>query len=360
VTRIEHVSADVVRIPTDRPESDGTFAWRDTTMVLARVHTSREEGIGWTYASGAAAELIEGPLARAVRGLDPRGTSFAYAKMGEALRNIGRPGLGWEALSAVDIAMWDLAAKLAGVSVATLAGAGARTVHAYGSGGFTSYDDEALASQLGGWADDGFRAVKMKVGRHPEEDMHRIAVARRAIGRDVDLFVDANGAWSRKQAVAFASRFERFGVTWLEEPVTSEDLDGLRLVRDRVRMDVTTGEYGYVLPDFRRFLIEDCIDVLQADCTRCGGFSGILAVSALCEAFNVPLSTHCAPQLHAQIGCALRPLRHVEWFHDHARIEHMLFDGALVPHHGLLAPDLRRPGLGVELRRPAAREHALQ
>jgi len=349
--RIEHVDAQTIVVPTDRHESDGTFEWDKTTMVLARVRAGGEEGIGWTFAAAAATDLVRGPLASAVVGLDATATSAAWSAMNHALRNIGRPGLGWEALSAVDVALWDLFAKLVKLPLHRLLGAGRTSVPAYGSGGFTSYDDDALAAQLGGWAKHGFRAVKMKVGRDPDRDEHRVRVARRAIGPDVALFVDANGAWSRKQALAQAAAFERAGVTWLEEPVSSEDLEGLRLVRDRAPagMEITAGEYGYVLDDFRRLLVADCLDVVQADATRCGGVTGILAVSALCEAFGVPLSTHCAPHIHAHVGCALRRLRHVEYFHDHARIEQRLFDGALVPREGRLAPDPERPGLGVFL-----------
>jgi L-alanine-DL-glutamate epimerase-like enolase superfamily enzyme len=94
--------------------------------------------------------------------------------------------------------------------------------------------------------------------------------------------------------------------------------------------------------------------VLQADATRCGGVSGILAVAGLCEAFGMPMSAHCAPHVHAHVGCAIRPLRHLEYFHDHARIEHLVFDGAIEPRRGHLTPDPDRPGLGVELRKDAS------
>ncbi len=357
---IERVDAEVYVVPTDRRESDGTFEWSSTTMVLVRVAAGGVEGIGWTFAHASAAELARGPLARAVVGLDATSTSAAWSAMNHAVRNIGRPGLGWEAISAVDIALWDAKAKLAGQPLARLLGPARQSVRAYGSGGFTSYDDEALADQLGGWADEGFGAVKMKVGRDPRRDPHRVRVAREAIGPDVELFVDANGAWKAKEAIAHAETFARFGVTWLEEPVSSEDLEGLRRVRDRAPggMDVSAGEYGYVLDDFRRMLVADCLDVVQADVTRCGGVTGLLAVSALCEAFGMPLSTHCAPHLHAHVGCALRPLRHVEYFHDHARIERMLFDGAILPDRGRLVPDTRAPGLGVALARDAERFRA--
>lgn len=349
---IARIDAHAVVVPTDRHESDGTFAWDDTTMVVVRVHAGGEEGIGWTFASASAADLVKGPIARALDGLDATATSLAWMRMNHAVRNIGRPGLAWEAISAVDIALWDLHAKLLGLPLARLLGPARRACPIYGSGGFTSYDDRTLADQLGGWAERGFRAVKMKVGRNDARDRERVRVARAAIGPDVELFVDANGAWSRKEALAQAEAFARWGVSWLEEPVSSEDREGLRLVRDRAPagMEVTAGEYGYVLADFRRLLEADCLDVVQADVTRCGGVTGLLAVASLCEAFGMPLSTHCAPHIHAHVGCALRPLRHLEYFHDHARIEHLVFDGALEPHAGMLAPDWSRPGLGVELR----------
>lgn len=354
---IEQIEARVLVIPTDRHESDGTFAWDETTMVLAYVRAGSSVGIGWTFAAASAADLVEGPLANAVRGIDAFATSRAWMAMNRAVRNIGRPGLAWEAISAVDIALWDLKAKLVGLPLATLLGPARRSCRIYGSGGFTSYDDRTLAEQLGGWADRGFAAVKMKVGRDLRRDRERVRIAREVIGRDVALFVDANGAWSRKQALAQADAFARFDVTWLEEPVSSEDLEGLRLLRDRVPpgMDVAAGEYGYVLDDFRRMLAADCLDVVQADVTRCGGITGIVAVSALCEAFGMPMSTHCAPHIHAHAGCAMRPLRHLEYFHDHARIERLVFDGALEPRGSELAPDLSRPGLGVEVRPDAAR-----
>ena len=354
---VERLETTVLTIPTDRHESDGTIAWNSTTMVIVRVHGAGMTGFGWTFAHGSAAELVTGPLAKAVQGVDVLATSEAYIAMNRAMRNIGRPGLGWEAISAVDIALWDLKAKLLGLPLARLLGAARDSVMLYGSGGFTSYGDRTLAEQLGGWARDGFTAVKMKVGREIDRDLARVRVAREAIGPRTELFVDANGAWTRKQALAQAESFAALGVTWLEEPVTSEDLEGLRLLRDRAPagMEVTASEYGYVLDDFRRMLAADCLDVVQADATRCGGVTGILAVGALCEAFGMPVSAHCAPHIHAHVGCAIRPLRHIEYFHDHARIEHLVLDGALSPRGGRLAFDPDRPGLGVDLRPDALR-----
>ena len=264
------------------------------------------------------------------------------------------------AIAAVDNALWDLKAKLLGLPLVTLLGAVRESVPVYGSGGFTSYTDTQLREQLGGWVGAGIARVKMKVGREPGRDPARVRVAREAIG-DAQLFVDANGAYGRKQALALAQVFADLGVTWFEEPVSSDDLDGLRLLRDRAPagMDIAAGEYGYDLIYFRRMLEAGAVDVLQADATRCAGITGFMRAAALCEAFELPLSAHCAPSLHAHPGCAATPLRHIEYFHDHVRIERMLFDGALTPEHGALRPDLSRPGLGLEFKRADAARYAV-
>ena len=249
--------------------------------------------------------------------------------------------------------------KLLGQSVVSLLGASSSSVEVYGSGGFTSYDDDTLQKQLSGWVAEGMTKVKMKIGRG--RTLERVKAAREAVHPDTELYVDANGAYTRKEALAFAEKFTDFYVTWFEEPVVSHDHVGLRLMRDRAPagMAITMGEYGYDLPYFRRLLEEQSVDILQADCTRCAGISGWLKVAHLAEAFELPLSSHCAPTLHVQPGCSAKVTMHLEYFHDHARIEQMLFDGAPKPQNGQLTPDRSRPGLGLEFRRQDAAPYAV-
>jgi L-alanine-DL-glutamate epimerase-like enolase superfamily enzyme len=277
----------------------------------------------------------------------------AAAAMAAAVRNVGRPGVASCALSAVDVALWDLTARLLGLALADLLGRARDGVPGYGSGGFTSQSPEQLREQLGGWAAAGFGAVKMKVGRDPAHDPARIRAAREAIGDAVGLFIDANGACDRPGALDLAEAAAAEGVTWFEEPVSSDDLEGLRLVRDRAPagMAVAAGEYGDTPWYFRRMAQAGAVDCLQADATRCGGVGGFMAVDALCRGFGLPLSAHTAPTLHAHLGTAAERVRHVEWFHDHVEVERRLFDGVPEPRDGVLVPDAGRPGLGVELRR---------
>jgi L-alanine-DL-glutamate epimerase-like enolase superfamily enzyme len=272
--------------------------------------------------------------------------------MGRAVRNAGRPGIAFCAVSAVDQALWDLKARLLGVPLVVLLGAAHDDVPIYGSGGFCSYSRERLQEQLGGWAAEGIPRVKMKLGREPERDPARLEAAREAIGDDVALYVDANGAFQAKQALGWAERYAReWGVTWFEEPVSSADFEGLRLVREQgpAGLEVAAGEYAYVPADFRNLLGR--VDCLQADVTRCGGITGLLSASGLANAHGLDVSAHCAPAISAHAFCAVERRRHLEYFHDHVRVEHLLFDGVPEPQAGALRPDRSRPGNGLELKR---------
>jgi L-alanine-DL-glutamate epimerase-like enolase superfamily enzyme len=359
--RIEGVEARAYEIPADAPEADGTLSWDKTTLVIAEVKGGPKTGFGYTYADACLVPLIRKKLGESIKGLDAFELPAAFWAMQRAVRNLGRTGLAMMAISAVDAALWDLKAKLLELPLVSLLGANRREIEIYGSGGFTSYQDKRIAEQLGGWvARDGCRSVKMKVGSQPERDVQRVEVARCAIG-DAELFVDANGAYTRKQALAFADKFARFGVTWFEEPVTSDDLDGLRLLRDRAPagMDIAAGEYGSTPAYFRRMLAAGAVDVQQADLTRCGGVTGFLEAAALCQAYQTDLSGHTAPSLHLHCACAAPGFRNLEWFHDHVRIEHMLLDGAPVPKSGMIRPDVSRPGLGLEFKRQDAERFAV-
>lgn len=354
---MEEIIARAYRLPTDMPESDGTLAWDSTTIVVVEMRAGNQRGLGYTYGSARCRDLIESDLAPLVHGQDPMDVRETWERMVRAVRNMGRPGIASAAIAAVDIALWDLKARELEISLSRLLGAVRESVPAYASGGFTSYSEAQLARQLGGWVRNGFSMVKMKVGREPEHDVARVRLARKTIGNAAQLFVDANGAYARKQALAFAEIFADSDVTWFEEPVSSEDLEGLHLLRDRAPagMEIAAGEYGSDAVTFRRLLEAQAVDVLQPDVTRCGGITGFLQAATLCDIFKMPLSAHTAPSLHAPLCCALPAARHVEYFHDHVRIETLLFDGTLTPEQGCLRPDPQRHGLGLEFKEADAR-----
>jgi L-alanine-DL-glutamate epimerase-like enolase superfamily enzyme len=350
--RIDDMRVSAYTVPTEQPESDGTLEWDRTTIVIVELSAGGTAGLGYSYADASAAMLASTVLAPIVVGADAFDVPSTWAAMLDRVRNLGRPGIASTAISAVDNALWDVKARLLGLPIARLLGRARPSVPAYGSGGFTSYADWQLADQLAGWVGDGFTKVKIKIGRHPDDDLRRMRVARDAIGPATRLFVDANGAFDRRSALATADWLSAADVRWFEEPVSSDDVAGLRWLRDRVPggLAIAAGEYGWDAFMFRTLLERGAVDVLQADATRCLGTTGFLQAVALCEAHGIPLSTHCAPSIHAHLACAARPAVHVEWFHDHVRLEQRLFDGGPEPHDGRLTPDPDAPGFGLTLR----------
>jgi L-alanine-DL-glutamate epimerase-like enolase superfamily enzyme len=358
--RAESLRVSAFEVPTSSPEADGTLAWSSTVLVTVELSAGAGEGatgLGYTYADVPTAHAVLAHLAKVVFSHDASAVEAIFAEMERKVRNVGRDGIASTAIAAVDGALWDLRAKQRGQPLAETLGARRSEIAAYGSGGFTSYSVDELTHQLSVWKQAGMSRVKMKIGRDPST-LDRIGAARAAIGPDTELFVDANGAYDVKGALALAREMTRYGVVWFEEPVSSDDLDGLRFIRERAptSMRIAAGEYGYTARYFDRMLSAGAVDVLQADGTRCG-VTGFLRAAALCDARGVELSAHCAPTLHAHLGCAAPRMAHVEYFHDHQRIERMLFDGAAVARKGALRPDPARPGLGVALRRSEAEKY---
>ncbi|HYY78468.1 MAG TPA: enolase C-terminal domain-like protein [Actinomycetes bacterium] len=355
---VDRLDTAAYTVPTEAPESDGTLTWTETTVVVVEARAGDRTGLGFTYATGACATLVRDVVEAAVVGRDPLDVPGAWEAMVRLVRNLGRPGIASTAIAAVDTALWDLKARLLELPLHRLLGAVREQVPVYGSGGFTSLSDGELVEQLGGWVGQGIPRVKMKVGAgwggRAGDDLRRVALVRERLGDGVELYVDANGGYGRKQAVRVGRRLAELGVSWFEEPVSSDDLEGLREVRDHCDADVAAGEYGYDLPYFRRMVAAGAVDCLQADVSRCAGITEWLRVAAVAAAAGLEVSGHCAQSLHAHPAAAVPNLRHLEYFHDHARTDRLLFDGVLDPGGGCLRPDPCRPGMGLELKRADA------
>jgi L-alanine-DL-glutamate epimerase-like enolase superfamily enzyme len=358
---VEALTARAFTVPTDAPEADGTAQWSSTTMVLVQARCGDVVGTGWTYGPAACAGLVEGLLAGVVEGRDVMSVPGSWQAMVRAARNATRAGAVGYAISAVDVALWDLKARVLGISLLDLFGAAREDVPVYGSGGFTTYDDERTAEQLGHWVHaQAIPRVKIKVGESKGaaegRDVHRIRLAREVIGPGAELFVDANGGYSAKQAVRVMHEVADAHVHWLEEPVSSDDLAGLAEVRGLVDAEVAAGEYGTDVVYFERMCAAGAVDCLQVDATRAGGYTAWSRASAVALAHGLEVSGHCAPNLHAHVAAATGNLRHLEWFHDHVRIESMFFEGALDPDGGTITPHRGRPGHGLVLDEDAAAE----
>lgn len=354
--QIKSGQISALKIPTDQPESDGTAEWDSTTVVIVELTAAGATGLGYSYANVAAARVAQELIEKQILGKSAFDIPSMHSAMDRQVRNWGRPGLVSSAIAAVDNCLWDLKARLLNQPLVKLLGQVRAEIQGYGSGGFTSYSEKELVRQLTGWASDGFQCVKMKIGRHPDQDVERVTAVQKALKGRAQLYVDANGAYGRQQALHKSRQFGDLGVTWFEEPVTSDDRVGLRLMVERspAVMKIAAGEYIYVLDDARIIIEAQAVDVLQTDVTRCGGVSNFLKIGAICETYHFPYSAHTAPSMHATLCCSLLPAMNLEYFHDHARIENMIFDGAIQPANGNLKPDLSRPGFGLELKHPDA------
>jgi L-alanine-DL-glutamate epimerase-like enolase superfamily enzyme len=341
-------------IPTDQQpeETDGTGAWSSTTVLVVELQSCGKTSLGYSYTNHAAAQVAKELIEKGLIGRNVSDVPALHHEMDRLVRNWGRPGLVSAAISAVDISLWDLQGRLLDIPLALLLGKVRDEVIAYGSGGFTSYGEKQLLDQLTGWAGEGFGFVKMKVGRDPNADVRRAHAVQKALKGRAELFVDANGAYSRKRALDQAQQFGDLGVIWFEEPVTSDDRIGLHLLVERAPaiMNIAAGEYSYTLDDARLLIAAEAVDVMQADVTRCGGVTNFVKIGNLCEAHHYPFSAHTAPSLHASLCCSVLPAENVEYFHDHVRIEHLFFDGAITAKNGRLKPDLSHPGFGLELK----------
>ena len=353
---VARVDAAAYTIPTGRLEGDGTLTWDSTTWVVVRVATrdpGLPTGLGWTYAAPAAARVIDDLLAAEVTGRSALDVGASWEAMVRAVRNAGRPGLVGMAISAVDTALWDLKARLLGLPLHRLFGAVRDDVPVYGSGGFTTDSQDHLATQLRGWVEEGIPRVKLKIGEswgaNVPRDLERVALARTTIGPDVELFVDANGGYQAQQAIRVARVLEDLGVTWLEEPVSSDDHAGLHRVREATLVDVTAGEYGDSLAYFARMLAAETVDCIQIDVTRCGGYTEWLRIAALAATHGLEVSGHCAPSVHVPVAMATPGLRHLEWFEDHVRIEGRFLEGFVGAPGGNVVP-AETPGNGLTLR----------
>jgi L-alanine-DL-glutamate epimerase-like enolase superfamily enzyme len=352
-----HVSA--YTIPTDYPESDGTLEWNNTTLVLVTLFAGGEKGIGFTYAPAATAMLIRDMLLHEITGQDCMDIPTLWLKMVRCIRNAGRAGICSMAIAAVDNALWDLKAKVLKLPLVMLLGKVREGVPVYGSGGFISYSVEKLQQQFYGWVGQGIKMVKMKIGRDVNEDKRRIAAAREAISAEAELFIDANGGYAVREVLDIAEFAADYGVTWFEEPVSSDNLQGLAFIRKHAPagMAITAGEYGYNITYFKNMLDAEAVDVLQLDATRCAGITGFMEAAALSKGFHIPNSAHTAPSIHIAPCCALSNVRHIEYFYDHVRIEKMLFEGTIIPKDGMLYPNVERPGMGLEFKEKDAEQY---
>ncbi|TPW27885.1 mandelate racemase/muconate lactonizing enzyme family protein [Martelella alba] len=362
--KIRKLDVHLVSTPIRGGFSDATRKVETIGFLIVRVTTDQGlEGLGVTYhevGGEATAELIRRSMAPRLIGRDPFDTEVIWSEFFHYLRGVGRKGLTYCALSAIDIALWDLKGKIVDLPIYRLIGGGRTKVPVYASGGWTSYSDDELLEEVTGMVGRGFRAVKFKVGSdggtNPRRDAERVRKVREAVGPDIALMVDANNAFDAATAVQLANRIRDYDITLFEEPVFADDMPGLQRFKRGTDIPLATGEHEYLKFGVRDLLLHQAADIIQVDGTRAGGYTEMIKCAALTQAWNVRFAPHAMENIHLQLAAAIPNTLFLERLLMFEDLTANVFDNAPVPIDGFMhVPDL--PGLGLTLNMDFIRAH---
>lgn len=327
------------------------------------VHVKTDEGIeglGTSAGSRAVQAVVEDTLKGAIVGEDPFDIEKLWNLMFWHVRGVGRKGIAFCAISAVDIALWDLKAKALGLPLYKLLGPYTDSVPVYGSGGWTNFTETELVEEQLSYVERGFTKIKMKVGKDfgtkEDEDIRRLAAVRRAVGDDVEIYVDANNGFYAKQAIGMSQRMEEYNVGWFEEPVLADDIEGLAMVSSATTIPVATGEHEYTKFGFKDLIARGGADIVQPDIGRVGGVTEWMKVAHLAHAFNLPVAPHAYQEIHLHVACATPNLKVVEYLGVVEAGCKRWYKDFQEPVKGMWSPDPKKPGLGLELDLDAVRK----
>jgi L-alanine-DL-glutamate epimerase-like enolase superfamily enzyme len=361
---ITDVTTTMLRQPDVPGIQDATIRHRDTGRSALFVHIKTDlgqEGLG--VGTPIAREVIERVLKPLLIGRDPLWIEKIWDDMFWRVRGYGRKGVAFCAISAVDIALWDLKAKLFGVPLYRLLGPYTDRVPIYGSGGWTSYTEAELVREQTSYVERGIPRVKMKVakdfGRSEREDIQRLAAVRKAVGDDVEIYVDANNGYYAKQAIGMARHLSEYDVKWFEEPVLADDISGLAAVARAIDIPVATGEHEYTRYGFKSLIAEGGADIVQPDVGRVGGVSEWMKVAHLAQAFNLPIAPHAVQLVHLHLACCIPNLKVVEYLGTVEEGDRIWYTEFPQQQDGYWSPYADRPGLGLELSPDAVRRFAI-
>jgi L-alanine-DL-glutamate epimerase-like enolase superfamily enzyme len=363
--KISSVEVHLVSEPVAGGFGDATRKVESIGFLIVRVRTdSGLEGIGITYnevGGEATQDVIELNMAPRLLGRDPFETEIIYADFVQYMRGVGRKGLTFCALSAIDIALWDLKGKIFDVPLYRLLGGNRTRVPVYASGGWTTYSDEELVAEAMRMVKQGYDKIKLKVGvdggMNPQRDVARIAKVRDAIGPKTTLILDANNCWTAATAARFANRIKDYDILFLEEPVFADDIPGLAQFKRSTDLPLGTGEHEYTKFGARDLILANAVDVLQLDGARAGGYTEMLKVAAIAQAWNIPIAPHAMENIHLHLAAAVPNAWFVERLLLFEELTSHTFVNAPVPKDGYMeVPDL--PGMGLTLNMDYIRDQA--
>ena len=352
------VQANTVVVPLEVDTAIATRAIRNREYTLVRIkNSSGQTGIGFCYGGSKAGHLstlaVRDLLRESVTGREPQEMDAIWDKMFQDSLLHGRRGSVLRAISAIDIALWDLLGKEKGLPLYSLLGSDKKeTVPAYASGGYylNGKTNEDLADEIKGYVDKGFKAVKIKIGMlSAKEETLRIKACHQAIGPNVPLFLDANNAWPDAATAIEAIRmFEEYEPGWVEEPVMPVDLETSAAIASSTRIPIATGEIEATRWGFQEIIRRKSASILQPDAAVCGGITEWRKIAALADAQKIPVTPHWFADLHIHLVAATSNASWVEFFPDTTIFNFMhLLKKSVEAHDGeLLLP--QEPGLGIE------------
>ncbi len=357
--KIVDVTTTTLHYPNVPAVQDGTLAppgpgAGGRSHLFVHIKTDEDiEGLGVGQASPGSAQLIETVLKQILIGQDPFDIEQLWSEMFWKLRTFGNKGIASQALSAVDIGLWDLKAKALALPLYRLLGAYTDAVPIYGSGGWTNLSEAELVAEMSGYVEQGIRRVKMKVardyGRGEAEDIARVAAVRKAIGDDVALYIDGNYGYYPKQAIYMAREFEQFQVGWFEEPVLVDDVQGMAEIRRAIDIPIAAGELESGKYKFRELIAGGAVDIAQPDVGRVGGVTEWMKVAHLAHAFNLLVAPHAVQLVHLHLACATPNLKAVEYLGSLLECDNLWYTQIPEPKDGMWSPFPDKPGLGLEL-----------
>jgi len=354
--KITGVDVYICANPVKGNLADSSRKIEDIGYIIVDISTDIGiHGIGLTYhevGSEAIRNFIKFTIAPQIIGMSPLENEVIYEKIFNFFRCVGRKGLAFCALSAVDIALWDIKGKMADMPLYRLLGGSNNKVPVYSSAGWTSHSTEVLCDEMLEMVEEGYTTIKMKVGveggSNFREDVKRVYAVRKAIGPDIRLAIDANNIWKAATAIQFASRVEEYDIDFFEEPVLADDIPGLAHCRHSIKIPLATGEHEYTRFGVRDLLMAEAVDIVQADACRVGGYTEMLKIIGMTQAFNVSFAPHCMELIHMHLVAAAPNGLILEGLTLFRETAQNAFIDPPIPKNGILEiPE--KPGLGLEL-----------
>jgi len=360
--KIVDVKSVLVSIPLEKPKLISTRSIHSREYTVVKVLT--DEGIvGIGYTMGACASIVEKNLRGLLIDEDPFCVEKLWNKMFYGNLRAGRKGEVIRAISAVDIALWDIMGKAVDKPLYKLLGGYRDKVPVYASGGYyqESKGIDGLVKEMTSYVEQGFKAVKMKIGRLSiKEDVERVKAVREAIGDDIQLMVDANNAWDILTAIRIGKELEKYSIFWLEEPVMPDNLHANRKVADALDVPIASGEIEYTRWGFHTLIENRAVDIIQPNAFVCGGISEWIKISALASAWDVPVAPHNAQDIHVHLAAATSNSLNVEYFlpsEDIIKFSELLIEPNK-PKDGYMEVP-QKPGLGIDLNEKAIERYKI-